>query len=234
MLQIIVLFITKRAIIYFVYTLYIYEDNNTEIEKMGFLIAAFRKLSLRRTINNKQYEQTLLNVKLEQIHNNISIMQQAKASAQNAFQGMMSSMSSMNENIFSTQYNALQGDYQKRNSDYQKILSDAGNDTSNPAVVEALKKLNEFKEAAGVQSQQLYMQSQSSRAAFATASQVMNSIFANSDKAQLDALQREETRMSQQVASNETQLTLLNEEYKSVTELEKSEAKNSVAHFGLA
>ncbi len=99
-------FSQKKAILKNIYTLYMYEDKKKEDKKMGFLLFAFRKLSLKREINQKNYRMTLLSNQRQRIDSEISIMEQHKAAQQDAWSTISNSISSSTNTIF--QMNASQ------------------------------------------------------------------------------------------------------------------------------
>lgn len=198
---------------------------------MGFLIFAFRKLSLKRQITQKQSRQMTLNMKLQQIQNQIGVMQQSKASSQGALQMMLQNSGSMNESIYQSQ---MAGYYQGSavlNQKYQEAMSKSGGVET--AQTQKIKNaMNEYNAEATAQSQKALFDFQSKQRALVATGQAFNSIFQSSDQADMNYLQQVNLQLEQEAATNDSQLKLLTAELQEVSSAEEKAAKDSVAKFG--
>lgn len=198
---------------------------------MGFLIFAFRKLSLRRQITQKQSRQMTLNMKLQQIQNQIGVMQQAKASSQNALQMMMQNTGSMNESLFQNQVAGYRLGYYQLEKKYQEEFAKSGNVET--AQTQKIKNaLNEYSTEATIQQQKAIFDFQSKQQALVATGQAFNSIFQSSDQADMNYLQQVNLQLQQEADINNSQIKLLSQELEEVSTAEDKSAKDSVAKFG--
>lgn len=199
---------------------------------MGFLIFAFRKLTLRKNIDRKQFSLMSVSMKLQKIQDQVSIMQQAKTSTQNALQMMTQSAASMAGSLFQTEMSGAQNTYSEKTKAYTEALKAANNDDSADAVVAAKDEVEKAKDAATEKYQSCFSKYQASQQSLMVANNVINSVFAASDESELRCLNTKDTALSQEKASLESSLSLLNAEYTSVEKQEDQEAKNAAPKFG--
>jgi len=162
---------------------------------MGFLIFAFRKLSLKRQINEKNFRLMMLSNDLQKITSNISTVQQAMSTAQNTMNAFTSN------SIMKVQQQYLKADGTPKEGSDQNIIYPAMN----------------------VQLQAI--QSKTNH---------LNSIFDQVNKVQLTQLNAMDTKISQQMASLESQLKPLNYELQNVEKAEDEAAKQIAPKFGLS
>ncbi len=162
---------------------------------MGFLIFAFRKLSLKRQINEKNFRLMMLSNDLQKITSNISTVQQAMSTAQNTMNAFTSN------SIMKVQQQYLKADGTPKEGNDQNIIYPAMN----------------------VQLQAI--QSKTNH---------LNSIFDQVNKVQLTQLNAMDTKISQQMASLESQLKPLNYELQNVEKAEDEAAKQIAPKFGLS
>ena len=203
-----------------------YEDKKDEDKQMGFLIFAYRKLCLQRDINQKTFRQMNLSSRQLLIHSKIEAMEQAKAAIQTAFTISMSSLSAEGASVFTsnTQSNT------KQMLDFQTQLQNTTDEAAKATInkqMEALLSQNKLKQESEMQKYTAFTQN------IAMAQQAGNSIFAMVDKAELDGLHAEDTQITLQMKSLESQLTLENAELQSVEKAEGEAAKNAAPKFGL-
>lgn len=185
---------------------------------MGFLIFAYMKQKTRRDIDRKQYQLTLIANKLTTIQDQISMMQQNK----NSIQSIWDSYANLEKS-------AIAAKYQLPLDDMNKLLTDAkkGTDANSKATVDALtKQLQDSSTTA-------YQNIQSDYQMLALKNNLATSLFTAYDEANLASLQRQETQMSSEKESYESQLKILNQQYESYEKGETEEAKKSAPNFGL-
>lgn len=205
---------------------------------MGFLIFAYRKLSLRRKINQDQYRLTQLQSDQLQIQSNISLIQQATAASQDASQQMISNLS----NAFYAGYqNSLftsNAGLQAANDNYKKAVADAqkagSTNPENDSKVQAAKtEMENAQKMYGNSQVGSMMAMQSFQQGVMGLNQQINSVFAAKEKGEMQALKQKDTRISQEIAHLETQLKMENQEYDNVVKAEDEEIKKSTPKFGL-
>lgn len=166
---------------------------------MGFLIFAFRKLDLKRRINDKQFSQMLLSNKQQQITSQISNMEQSMSSAQSTLSSLTSgSIMNLQQQVMS-----------------QCVGADG-------------------KAIEGVNQAAVMMQMQAKQQAMMFQSNTLNSVFDAVSKAQLKQLHNEDTSISQQMASLESQLKVETAELANVEKSEDEAAKSTAPKFGLS
>lgn len=200
---------------------------------MGFLIFAFRKLTLKKRINQMQFRQTLLSTAQQKIQNQISIMQQAKTSSENALQMVMQGSGNMAQNLFKSEMSSSTNLYYEKSKAYANILKANGNDETHVEVMKAKAELDSAKNAGEAKYQTAFATYQTTMAGLAATNNVINSIFSASEQSELNYLHQRDTALTQEMTSNESQLKLLSAEYTEVEKGEDQEAKNTAPKFGM-
>lgn len=175
---------------------------------MGFLLFAYRKLSLKRQINDLTYQSMCLQQQKEDITRQIGDAQQNISNQKSIFSmsGAMA-MAKVSQDIFGSYANA-QND--PRLSDPQK---------------------------AGEVQKEMYvkqMQYQMAQQAAAMTNNAMNTIFEGQSKVQLAQLAAVDKQIDMKIANNDSQLALLKAEEQSVEKGEAEEAKQAAPKFGLS
>ncbi len=201
---------------------------------MGFLLFAFRKLSLKRTISQKEFRQVTIANRITDLQEQQSIMAQAKTSAQNALSMFFRANGMMADNLYQSNVMGLSSSYNNAQAEYQKVLNDNNNDRNQDAVTAAEDKMKSIQLEAQEKYQSLFTDYQKSQNGLAMSQQVMNSIFTSSDKLEQENLHLQETQLEQENTSLETQLKLLREQLAGVEKGEDQAAKDVAPKFGLA
>lgn len=206
---------------------------------MGFLIFAYRKLTLKRKINQDEFRQMTLSMEKQQVSSQISVMQQALADKQDMAQQMMSGLSQMlyagvQGSIWQSQQNvgAAQAGLDKAIKDAQG--GDSKKDVSGDANVKAAQEQIKLAQqnAASTQMSAMFEMNQKQTGLLAMNQQI-NSVFAAQDKGAMQALKSKETRIDTEMKSLESLLADERAEYQSVEKAESEEAKNAAPKFGL-
>lgn len=206
---------------------------------MGFLIFAYRKLTLRRKINQDQYRQMQLSQEQQQIQSEISIMQQGIAAKQDMTKQILSNIS---DGAYSGQQMWMLGQNNAATNAKLQYMETArkyeaanpGKDAKDdPDVKKAWENFQRVQN--GVNSAQMTSMWQANvfQNQMMATNQIVNSIFNAKDEGTMKALKSRDTRISQEMASLESQLKLENAEYDSVEKAESEEAKKSAPKFGL-
>lgn len=183
---------------------------------MGFLIFAFMKQNIRRQIDRKQFQLTLISNKLTQMQDQIADMQQHKNSILATADDLATAGSSLAAACYKDAYDKNQKEAEsilQTKPDYDKKALQADIAEKNKAAADDY---------------------QAQLAVIATAKKATNSIFELTDNIQLSALNRQESQMSSEKESLESQLKLLNGQYDSYEKGETEEAKKATPNFGLA
>lgn len=182
---------------------------------MGFLIFAYMKQVTRRAIDRKQFQLTLIANKLTTLQDQISVMQQNQNilktnwdNYKNLETASATSVFQINQNNLQAQINAAN---EKGNKDEAEKLSTQLQNNANSTYQDMQRKLAEI----------------------ALKNQAATSIFEALDKANLESLNRQETQLSSEKESMESQLKILNQQYESYEKGETEEAKKSAPNFGL-
>lgn len=197
---------------------------------MGFLIFAFRKLCLKRTINQNSYRQMTISMQRQRNKREMDAMEQAKTTMQNAWGTISNSISSSTSAIFNAQVAASQTIVTKAQNDYT-LAAQTGDDAKIRAAQANLdlakdKAANQYNMALGT-----YQIAQTSSQ---LADHAVNSVFGAADEAQLSMLHQKDQQYEEQMASLTSEATLLAEEYKSVEKAEGEAAKSAAPSFGIA
>lgn len=195
---------------------------------MSFLLMAYRKLSLKRQINDLTYRQTELGNKLMQIKNQMSVYQQAKTSTEGNMQYMLQNAQNLSNNIFQMGLASSSQDV----NDKSKALQDAqktGNEAAIKAANEALEQARATSES---RTKEMWAANQIAQASIVAASRA-NSIFsASQDQGNSACLKNLGDQCELEMANNNSTLTYLNAEYANVEKQESEDAKNAAPKFG--
>lgn len=208
---------------------------------MGFLIFAFRKLTLKRKINQDEYREMQLSQEQQQVQSQISIMQQAQASKKDMTQQCLANITNSyymtcQSSMFG--YNQNVSDLSEKLQNAMKAASDDGKITDNKKIMENadviaakddLEKAQ--KEQAGKQYEMMFNMN-AFQNSMLQANGALNSIFDAVDKGQMQALHQQDTRITLEMKSLESQLALEKAEYASVEKQEGEEAKDTAPKFG--
>lgn len=173
---------------------------------MGFLIFAYRKLFLKRKINDLNYQAMVLSQRKQTITNQIGLVQQAISSAKNAVS--MSTqilLAAGQESVFNNYYN--------RDKD-GKVTPKDGKD----AALTQSTYVNELN---------------AKTQAITYGAQLTNSLFDRADQAQLAYLNQLDSQISLQIANIDSQTKQLMPELESVEKAEDQAAKSEAPKFGL-
>ena len=175
---------------------------------MPFLLATARTIQLKREINSKHYEQTLIAMQLEEATKKVSEKQEAINDMKNNFQNYTSCFSTWGQNMAAT---ALLG------QDTNHAVSDGSKITDWSAMSYVM---------------------QQGTSAGAAMQKIAQSIFDNTTMAQqkteLARLQAQESTLNLRKTSLDTELNLLEEEYKAYKDQASKDVQDAVPHFGLA
>lgn len=210
---------------------------------MGFLIFAFRKLTLKRKINQDEYRSMQLSQELQQVQSQMSIMQQAQAAKQDMVQQGMAAISN---SFYASCQNSLFGSNQNvagLTEKYQQAVKDASdngkitdtNKINEDANVIAAKSELEAaqKEQSGKQYDMMFKMN-AFQNGMLQANGAINSIFNTVDKGQMEALHQRDNRITLEMKNLESLLALEKAEYSSVEKAEGEAAKDTAPKFGLS
>ena len=204
---------------------------------MGFLIFAYRKLALRRKINQDQYRLMSLQSDQLQIQSNISLVQQATAASQEASQMMVSNLSNMFYSGYQNSLFSNNAGLQAANQKYNDAVKQAQDKKVSPEnddnVKSAKSELDNAQKMYGNNQMGSMMAMQQFQQGSMGLNQQINSVFAAKEKGEMQALKQKDTRISQEIAHLETQLKMENQEFDNVVKAEDEEIKKSTPKFGL-
>ena len=187
---------------------------------MGFLLFAARKLQLKREINNKNYELTVLTSQYNQAQKRVAAFQEQMENAKNMTSIFAQAMQANANRSAYTQYLSTCTD-----ASFKEKLQNFLNGDSNPG----------FTTEESQTVTRISQQGAQAGSALATAyTTVTDSIFDAANKVQLAKLQAEENRLELRKGSLESELSLLQGEYDAVKGQEKDAIKDAVPQFGLA
>lgn len=200
---------------------------------MGFLLFAGRKLQLKARINQLNYRGMQLSQEQQTISAQIAEKQKAINAAKNQVnqqsQGYMmgSILAGLGSNETVQEMLRAKGLGSCSTNDLQTLLqggkiSAEGRDFQLEA--------SDLSSISGVY-QQLQYQSQM-QASYA--SNIINSVLDSTSQADLAVLNAKDSQISLELDNNESQLTLLTNEYQQVKKAESSEAQNCTSSYGLA
>ena len=200
---------------------------------MGFLLFAGRKLQLKARINQLNYR----GMQLSQEQQTISAQIAEKQKAINAAKNQVNTQSQ--QFMLSNILNGL-----GTNSTVQEMLRAKGLGSCSTQDLQTLLQggkisaegqdfqldASDLSSISGVY-QQLQYQSQM-QASYA--SNIINSVLDESSQADLAVLNAKDSQISLELDNNESQLTLLTNEYQQVKKAESNEAQNCTSSYGLA
>lgn len=209
---------------------------------MAFLLFAYRKLSLKRQINQKNYQMTLLSNQQQSIQSQIGMMEQVKASAQDSWATISNQLSTNMNTIFQTSVADSNDKTYTLGQDYQKaLLAKQGMKPTDEGYAEADTKAKDIKaqmEALTADENQklkaAYFGQQAAQQSLLVANQAVNSVFAAGDNAKLAMLQHQDQRIGIAKEQLESEVKVISAEYENVKKAESEEAKNVAPTFGLA
>jgi len=199
---------------------------------MGFLLFAFMKLSLKRTINHKEFRLSRVLNKINNLQEQTSIMAQAKSSAQSALTMFFQSNNMMANNMYQQKTYELQSGYAKEKDVYAKVYKDNKEDANVDAVKEARKTLETVQTNAQLNYQSLFADFQKVQMGNQMSQQLMSSIFTSSDQMQQSTLHAQETQLTTEKDGLESELKGLNAQYDSYKQSEDKAAKDLAPNFG--
>ncbi len=205
---------------------------------MGVLIFAYRKLSLKRQINQDNFRLTLLGIDKTQVTRQIGDLQQAIAQKQDMAQQFMGSISNIFYSGAQMQMAGVNQNSQVAEQNLRAAMEDARKrgvtDVEKDPNVIAAKQTYDVTKNASVAAQG---NSMAMFNAFQTQmmgmNQQVNSIFAAKEKGSLQGLKAKENRIDTEIASLQSVLAQESADLKATEEAEKEEAKNSAPKFGL-
>ena len=194
---------------------------------MSFLILSFRKLSLRRKINNGNFRNMQLQMAQDKIQSQIADAQKLNAQMQDNWTSLTSSLGNISNSIFAAQDATAKIDYNNAKSNFDKA-SEAGNKEEAAKYEELMKKAEkEYNEQA-----KNILQLQNNQAvALSAMKQSVNSIYEASQKAQLEDLQRKDQAISLERESLQDPIATWNAEYTSLEKAVSEAAKNSAPKY---
>lgn len=197
---------------------------------MGFLIFAFRKASLKMSINRHEAQLMQVSRQLQATQEQASIMQQTQDNVKSAWMSMAYASQNQNGNIFQSTLKTAQDNCTNAQNQYNQVNS---NSTSTPEQkAEAKKALDDAQKQAEQAKATAFLSMQSNMFGGMNQQMAMNSIFNANDKAQYARLEQEDRTLTQRKAHIESQLSLENAELQSVEKGEEDAAKKSAPKFG--
>lgn len=198
---------------------------------MGFLIFAYRKLTLKREINQKQFRQMQLSSMQKQVHEQMSIMQQAKSQMQDSWNNLYTNLSNNTTSLFQAKAAASQSDYSSLYAQYQKDTS-AG--APQATIQQDLAKLEAAKTASDNQQKAIAAEQTLAMAPLLAAKQAVSTMTNAMDQAEMQMLHQKDQSYEEEISSLDSQLKSLNAELDSVEKAETDAAKKSAPTFGLS
>lgn len=197
---------------------------------MGFLIFAYRKLTLKRQINQKQFRQMQLSSMQTQIQEQMSIMQQAKSQMQDATNTMFSNIQNNTTSLFQAKMASSQTDYSSLYTQYQNDTAAGKSDAAKADLV----KLEAAKDESDNQQKAIAAQQTLAMAPILAAKQAFSTMTNAMDQAEMQILHQKDQSYEEEISSLDSQLKSLNAELDSVEKAETDAAKKSAPTFGLS
>ena len=207
---------------------------------MGFLIFAYRKLTLKRSLNKHEFDQIQFSMQKQQISEQISVMQQAMADKQDMAQQIMANISNMGYSQIQGSVWMSQQSVAAAQANLDKTIkgvkdNDSTADiTKNQGVLDAKEKLDLAQKASAGTQMNTMMAFQQFQTGMMAMNQQINSVFAAQQKGDLQALKSKENRLDLQMKSLESLIAAERAEYQSIEKAEGEEAKDSAPKFGLS
>lgn len=199
---------------------------------MAFLLFAFMKLSVKRRINQKEFRLTNIMNKINNMQEQQSIMAQAKTASQNALSMFYQSNNMLANNTYQQSIFGLQSEFGKYQDNYNKVLKEHKNDKSHEDVTRVYDEMMTAQTKAQGQYQSLMADFQKVQMGNQMAQQMMSSIFTNADQMQSASIHAQETLLTTEKDSLESELKLLNGQYDSYKQQEEKAAKDMAPNFG--
>lgn len=199
---------------------------------MAFLLFAFMKSSLRQRIDHKEFRLTQIMNKINNMQEQQSIMAQAKTASQSALSMFYQSNNMLANNAYQQSIFGLQSGFGKYQEEYSKALKDNNNDTANAAVVKSHDAMITAQTNAQAKYQELMADFQKVQMGNQMSQQLMSSIFTSADQMQATSIHAQETQLTTEKDSLESELKLLNGQYDSYKQQEEKAAKDMAPNFG--
>ena len=188
---------------------------------MGFLLFAARKLQLKREINSKQYELTVLTSQYNDAQKRVKDFQEQMNNMKNMTSVFAQGLQSAATNQAYANYVDSLANQAKRSEAEQGLVDRFGKSQLTTSDYQLLNQAT----LSGTQG----------GAAIASAfTNVTNSIFEAANKVELAKLTAQENSLELKKGSLESELSLLQGEYDSVKGQEKEALKDAIPQFGLA
>lgn len=200
---------------------------------MGFLIFAFRKLSLKQEINRKQFRLTTLCMEQQRVQNEMGVLQQAKGMMQDAWGMISSSISQTSNSLFQVQGSAGQLAKSQALDEYNSVVNKNGGKET-PEVKLAYQKYLAACDQATKQQMAAVGVMTGVQGANLAVNHAVNSIFDAASDYEMKMLQMKDQRISGEKTSLESQLKTMEAELQSVEKAEDQAAKDSAPKFGLS
>lgn len=179
---------------------------------MGFLVFAYRKLSLKRKISDLQFRQMQLSMEKQQLTDRVS-----------TYQNQMSMGKDILQQAYGEPMQQLMFGYQAMSQQSNVFMSpDMGNGQPNQKFIAPKQRYQDLMQQFMLPYSQLASQYQG-----------LNSLFEQKEKSDLQRMHQQDTRIDQEMASLESQLKLMNAELQSVEKGEDEAAKQDAPKFGL-
>ena len=199
---------------------------------MGFLLFAARKLQLKARMNQLNYRAMQLSQEQQTVSAQIAEKQKAINAAKNQINTQAQNF------VLGNILNGL-----GNNETVQQMLNSKGLSSCSASDLQTLLSGGKISadgrdfqldasDLSSVASIYQQLQSQSQMQAL-YASNVINSILDASSQADLAVLNAKDSQISLELENNESQLTLISNEYQSVKKAEGNEAQNTAPTFGL-
>lgn len=200
---------------------------------MGVLIFAYRKLSLKRQINQDNFRLMMLGIDKTQVTRQIGDLQQAIAQKQDMAQQFMGGISNIFYSGAQLQMGIVNQNAQGAENALREALKKANNDEKNPDVIAAKNNYEAAKQASVTAQGNSMAMFNAFQTQMMGMNQQINSVFAAKEKGALQGLKTKENRIDTEMASLQSVLAQESADLKATEEAEKEEAKNSAPKFGL-
>lgn len=194
---------------------------------MGFLIFAYRKLSLIRQINQKQYRSMCLSTELDRVKEQSDELTKAKANLEDGWRMMSDSIFGAQESYYNSQMASVGDSLQKALTGYNQAKGTAGEATAKAAYEAELAKSQQDKTP-------LIQQYQAFQSLKAASNNAFKFVLDKSDDVQLELLHQKEKRYEMEVKSLDSSIALLSGELTKVESAESKSAERCAPSFGLS
>lgn len=202
---------------------------------MGVLIFAYRKLSLKRQINQDNFRLMMLGIDKTQVTRQIGDLQQAIAQKQDMAQQFMGGISNIFYSGAQLQMGIVNQNAQGAENALREALKNAtGTDKEkDPNVIKAKEAYEAAKQASVTAQGNSMAMFNAFQTQMMGMNQQINSVFAAKEKGALQGLKTKENRIDTEMASLQSVVAQESADLKAVDDAEKEEAKNSAPKFGL-